>query len=165
MAADQTIRYAIKTGRLDKSVLRIKNRTFINWKLADKEWEESTDNIKSEQSAGKLEEDLFGKPDPKEIIVEPENGSLIPTFATSRAKSETMKAELAELDLKKKKGQLVDRGKVEKEAFALAKKVREAIMNVPSRLSAQLAAMKDRSEVESMLEKELRTALEELCHE
>ena len=52
---------------------------------------------------------------------------------------------------------------MKREAFGLAKAVREAVLGVVPRVSADLAAAGDRFEVERLLESELITALRVLA--
>jgi len=59
-------------------------------------------------------------------------------------------------------GKLVLKADVEKEAFEIARQVRDAILNISSRVSSILAAVNDENEVEEILTKELTQALEEL---
>lgn len=51
---------------------------------------------------------------------------------------------------------------MEDSAFEVGRRVRDALMVIPNRLSALLAAEQDRHKVHEMLEKEIRQALEYL---
>ena len=64
----------------------------------------------------------------------------IPSFNESRAKSEHFRAELARLDLEVKEDQLVEVSRVKREAFSAARAVRDALGNIPDRVSNQMAA-------------------------
>ena len=86
----------------------------------------------------------------------------IPTFNESRAKSEHFRAELARLDLEVKEEQLVEASRVERAAFTLARSVRDALGNIPDRVSNQLAAESDPVVIHQTLTEELRKALESL---
>ena len=59
----------------------------------------------------------------------------IPSFNESRAKSEHFRAELARLDLETKEQQLVEVARVQREAFTAARAVRDALGNIPDRVS------------------------------
>jgi phage terminase Nu1 subunit (DNA packaging protein) len=86
----------------------------------------------------------------------------IPTFNESRAKSEHFRAELARLDLEVKEDQLVEVARVQREAFTAARAVRDALGNIPDRVSNQLAAESDPVVIHQTLTEEIRKALETL---
>ena len=86
----------------------------------------------------------------------------IPTFNESRAKSEHFRAELARLDLETKEQQLVEVARVQREAFTAARAVRDALGNIPDRVSNQLAAESDPVVIHQTLTEEIRKALETL---
>jgi len=86
----------------------------------------------------------------------------IPTFNESRAKSEHFRAELARLDLEVKEDQLVEVARVQREAFTAARAVRDALSNIPDRVSNQLAAESDPVVIHQTLTEEIRKALETL---
>ena len=86
----------------------------------------------------------------------------IPTFNESRAKSEHFKAELARLDLEVKEDQLVEVSRVQREAFSAARAVRDALGNIPDRVSNQMAAESDPVVIHQTLTQEIRKALETL---
>lgn len=86
----------------------------------------------------------------------------IPAFNDSRAKSEHFRSELARLDLETKEEQLVEASRVELEAFSAARAVRDALGNIPDRVSNQLAAETDSVVIHQLLTKEIRRALETL---
>lgn len=80
----------------------------------------------------------------------------------SRARRERAEAELAELKLRELQGQLV---RADDWAAALAKRAaafREGLLQIPARLSAQLAAETDQARVHTLLEDELRHVMEQL---
>ena len=86
----------------------------------------------------------------------------IPSFNESRAKSEHFRAELARLDLEVKEDQLVEVSRVEREAFSAARAVRDALGNIPDRVSNQMAAESDPVVIHQTLTDEIRKALESL---
>lgn len=86
----------------------------------------------------------------------------IPSFNESRAKSEHFRAELARLDLEVKEDQLVEVARVQREAFTSARAVRDALGNIPDRVSNQLAAESDPVVIHQTLTEEIRKALETL---
>jgi phage terminase Nu1 subunit (DNA packaging protein) len=86
----------------------------------------------------------------------------IPSFNESRAKSEHFRAELARLDLEVKEDQLVEASRVKREAFSAARAVRDALGNIPDRVSNQMAAESDPVIIHQTLTEEIRKALETL---
>jgi predicted naringenin-chalcone synthase len=87
----------------------------------------------------------------------------IPDLQTSRERREHYQAELAKLDVDLKRKELVPAEAVKREAFALAKTIREALVNIPDRVANQLAAETDAQAVHMVLSKEITEALERLA--
>jgi phage terminase Nu1 subunit (DNA packaging protein) len=86
----------------------------------------------------------------------------IPSFNESRAKSEHFRAELARIDLEVKEEKLCEAEKVRREAFSLARSVRDAVNTIPDRVANQFAAETDPVVIHQALAEELRKALERL---
>lgn len=72
------------------------------------------------------------------------------------------KAELMELELQKRKGDLVEVQEIGRELFKLARQARDAFENIPSRISALLAAERDEHKIKDLLSKEIRQILWDL---
>ena len=81
----------------------------------------------------------------------------------SRAVRETYNAKLTRLDYEERTGKLLNAEDVAKEAFALARRVRDRLFNIPSRMASVLASETDSKAIELLLSQELRIALEELA--
>ena len=176
----RTIQKYIKDGKIFKGTIKEKAVSYIQVEIAEKELLENLDSrsslkaigtqveIDREEKAGeqppeKKKSKEEKEPRPKKVIEIPiEVVPGVATFAVSRAKTEQAKAELAQMELDDKKGKFLDRKAVEKQAFEEATRVRESLLNIPSRISAELAAMRDQGEVEIFLEREVREALSEL---
>ncbi|MBF0399659.1 MAG: hypothetical protein HQL90_02710 [Magnetococcales bacterium] len=86
----------------------------------------------------------------------------MPNYQMSRAVRETYNAKLTRLDYEERTGKLLNAEDVAKEAFALARRVRDRLLNIPSRMASVLASETDSKTIEAMLSQELRIALEEL---
>src|SRR3989338_1374870 len=84
-------------------------------------------------------------------------------YAAARAAREHYQARLAKLEYEEKSGKLIDAEKVKKDAFELARRVRDHILNIPDRISAELVGITDQPTMHSVLLRELNTALQELC--
>ncbi|HMU54836.1 MAG TPA: hypothetical protein PKA61_07510 [Nitrospira sp.] len=85
-----------------------------------------------------------------------------PALAQSQRKKEEFRAKLVELEYEERVGTLVRKDEVEKEMFQIGRLVRDAVLNVPSRLAGIIAAESDQRKVHDLLERELRQALEAL---
>lgn len=86
----------------------------------------------------------------------------IPSFNESRAKSEHFRAELARIDLELKEEKLCEIDKVQRQAFSMARSVRDALNSIPDRVANQFAAETDPVVIHKVLSDELRKALERL---
>ena len=111
-----------------------------------------------------------GKPDPKKIKKIAEEKKNKGRWGSSTSKTaqqwdeayRKFKAKQMELEYRKSIGELVEVSKVEKEAFRIGRVVRDSLMNVPARVSGQLAAESNQFKIHQILEKEIRQALEGL---
>jgi phage terminase Nu1 subunit (DNA packaging protein) len=83
----------------------------------------------------------------------------------SRIKTEVERGKLAELDRKQREGELVERRDVEEAAFSNARNVRDALMNIPARVSSLYAAETDPQKIHQSLEDEIRKVLIDLVSE
>jgi phage terminase Nu1 subunit (DNA packaging protein) len=84
-------------------------------------------------------------------------------FTAARTRREEQQAVLAELDVRKRTGELVEWSKVEAMNASTAVMVRESLLAIPDRLAAVLAAETDERRVRQLLDSELRTALASLA--
>ena len=93
----------------------------------------------------------------------PRSGGDLPTLLLkTRIKSEVERAKLLEIKAKVETGKYVDADDVKVAAFNKARVVRDALLNIPERLAAVLAAESDKQRVHGMMTTEIRAALEEL---
>jgi hypothetical protein len=102
---------------------------------------------------------------PTQRPAEPEPGPSaagMPNYQMSRAVRETYNAKLTRLDYEERTGKLLNAEDVAKEAFAMARRVRDRLLNIPSRMASVLASETDSKAIELLLSQELRIALEEL---
>lgn len=85
-------------------------------------------------------------------------------YQKSRAKEKTHKAKLAELEERKKKGELIETAVVGKEIDRAARMVRDSLMALPDRVGSLLVG---RTETEILIElrKEIKSTLEHLSIE
>jgi hypothetical protein len=87
----------------------------------------------------------------------------IPDLGISLERKEHYRAELAKVDAMRKREEVGSIAEMRREAFTLGKAVRDGVLGVVARVSADLAAMTDQLEVERRLEEELTVALRSLA--
>lgn len=86
-------------------------------------------------------------------------------YSEHQAKREFYRAELTRLEFEERIGRLIPVDTVEAEWFRLTRLVKDAVMNVPSRLAGVLASINDERKIHDILEAELRQTLESLATE
>ncbi len=122
----------IRSGRLRDSVRKIgKDKYEIDFELADKEWDSHIKNSRGTEIKG-------------------------PTYAQSRAIREAYTAQLSKLDYQERSGQVLLAGDVRREAFQQGRRIRDAILAIPDRYAALLAAETDEVKIKQFLDRELR---------
>lgn len=89
------------------------------------------------------------------------HGAAGPTVQVERARLLRAQARVAELELAKLEGSLCKTEDVRRSAFTEGRRLRDAILIVPDRVDAILAAENDRQRVNSTLRQELSQALHE----
>jgi phage terminase Nu1 subunit (DNA packaging protein) len=77
-----------------------------------------------------------------------------------RARLTKAQADLTELKLKVRRGELVSRAAVEAEWFRMGREVRDSLSNLPSRLAGIVSAEKNQDRNYATIEKEVRQCLE-----
>ncbi|MBF0127119.1 MAG: hypothetical protein HQM02_07895 [Magnetococcales bacterium] len=90
------------------------------------------------------------------------SGTAAPNYQVSRAIRETYNAKLTRLDYEERMGKLMKAEDVAADAYETARRVRDRLLGIPSRMSAVLASETDSKAIERLLDQELRIALEEL---
>jgi len=92
----------------------------------------------------------------------PDQGRVV-TFDDAKRLEKLAQAGLKKLDLEERQGKLLKREDVENDAFNRGRAVRDALLNIPDRIAAMLAAESDPVKITKMLDDEIRQALEELA--
>lgn len=137
---EKAVRKAIKRGRLQKSVRRGKNgQVSIDPKLAAAEWKDNA-----------------AKPTPDEkpsALVEVQR-----QVGLQRARQ-------LEISNEARLGRLVSAERVKREQFEALRMIRDAVLNVPTRIAAQVAAETDPGKVFKLLVDELRLTLDGVAGE
>ena len=73
------------------------------------------------------------------------------------------KADKSELELRVRQGELTEVAKVQRQAFAVGRQVRDALQAVPDRVAGIVSAEMDQARCHATLSKEIRQALEALA--
>lgn len=80
-------------------------------------------------------------------------------FALFKARNEAQKAMLLQIEIKEKKGELVDKAKVANEHFEFAREVRDNLLAVPERVAALVASETDIMKCQHIVDNEIRLAM------
>lgn len=104
-------------------------------------------------------------PQPPQQPQQPDEQRGLPSYNQSRAVREAYAARLARLEYEEKAGKLVSVDAVRVQAFKAHRMVRDAIMNLPDRLSHQLAACNDPVEIHRLMVVEVTEVLRGLSRD
>lgn len=144
----EAVSKAVKRGRIS-TIDGPKGERKIDPAVADREWEENSDQSKSR-------EEPVDSP-------QPTSKKGIPSYQESRAIREAYQARLAKIEYEERSGRLVDGSKVNQDAFKAARSVRNSLLSLPDRISAELAAERDQFKVRKRLDEEIRQSLQMLA--
>lgn len=171
------VQKAIAAGRLVRCVVRAGGNVRIDAGLIAAEWAANTDRRRSEakgvtiaaeveRGAGRTRAPRPPAGDGDEeagAFAIDDDGQMVMDFNASRRVEANFKARIAKLEYEQKSGRLVEAEKVRAEAFKEGRRVRDAILNIPERVSAQLAAETDPHGCFLLLTRELTEALQHLA--
>ena len=149
------VQRAIAEGRIP-----ITDDNRIHVEEADKTWSDSTDVFATRPSGlPQL------TPPPETHFRRPRSTEAVPgiTYTDARALREVYDVQRRQLELQVRRGELVDRADVEREAQRLYTNLKGACLNLPARLAAQLAAETDEVNVREILEDALRRIFEDFA--
>lgn len=157
---------AIASGRISQAVVERNGKKYLDRDLAVELWHKNTKQ--SPLQPEKLPGVLPPRPSTSSKsalkgYVDALPDDAIPELNVSRERREHYQAELAKLEVDLKRKELVPADSVKKEAFNLAKTVREALINIPDRVSNQFAAESDPQAIHMALTQELQSVLERLA--
>lgn len=172
--SEKAVRKAIAAGRIT-----VEADNTIDPAKADKQWDAQTDPAmqrgRSAGTAGAATARTATKPVPKSALravddtlrdagTVPEAGGEV-SFLRARMANEVLKAQTAKVRLQKMKDELVDRTSATAMVFDLARRERDAWLNWPSRVAANLAAELgvDPHMAEQVLDKYLRQHLADMA--
>jgi phage terminase Nu1 subunit (DNA packaging protein) len=138
----KTVQEALEIGRI-AAVKDDKGRPKIDPEAADMAWQRNTDPVQQQRGAGGAV-------------------STAASYIEERAKREAALARLAELELAEKTGDLVHREAVRAAIVEKVRVARAALLGIPDRLAARLAAETDPKAAHALLLTELRRICAEL---
>ncbi|SHN18343.1 winged helix-turn-helix domain-containing protein [Roseibium suaedae] len=87
------------------------------------------------------------------------------SYNDAKARRAAIDAEIADLNLKERQGELVSKREAEDRTFELLRRVRDRIMSLPRTISDRIAAAPDARAVRIILDDELRSAFESAADE
>lgn len=153
-------------ARIAGAVVEKDGKRWLDQELALELWDRNTKRVRATQVSQEAKDrDARPLPTPDDVRRSvcglPDDA--IPGLDVSRERREHYQAELAKLEVDVKRKDLVPADMVRREAFALARSVRDALFNIADRLSAQLAAENDPAAVHLVITAEVEQALERLC--
>ncbi|MEO5347182.1 MAG: hypothetical protein H7834_12505 [Magnetococcus sp. YQC-9] len=157
---------ALKSGRIQKEADGL-----IDPVKADRAWEGNTDPALQRGPVRQIAATPPPTPRPAKPMddlhprsgSEPQETKGVPNYALSRAIKEAYAAKLLRIEYEQKMGNLLEAAVVTKEAFEVASRTRDRLEKIPGQVSAELTAMTDRRAIETLLAKEIRSALEEIA--
>lgn len=170
--------HAIDAGRLVNAVRTDhRGRRAIDQVAADLEWSLTTDPAQQREKDEQRKAAPQPAPTEKQLLIDGTVEDVVPqpddnaqlgararlTYSVQRSRGAAAKAEMLELQVRERRGDLIDRTKVQDEFFRQATKLREAIMRVAVSEKHKLAAIKDPEKIQARLEEALRNALRTLA--
>jgi hypothetical protein len=149
------VQRAIAAGRI-----KLSEDNLIDTEVADREWTANTDQSKIRKPPA-----VAGSPGgpPSEIKGRPTEAVPGIAYADARALREVCDVQRRQLELAVRRGELVRRDEVEAESFRAYRMLRDAVLNLPARLAAQLAAESDEDRVHALLEAEVKRIFTEFA--
>jgi hypothetical protein len=160
----QTVYKHIRNGRLSKSVVNVDGKTMIDKNRADIELAENLDRVHNPNPEPRRTRSKKKKSPTKPEMEKVVKAAGLENMSLSEAQrlQANYKASLLKLELDQKSGLLVEKEKVRAEAFEAGRIVRDGILNIPDRLSAELASCTDVHAVSQKLMDALNEVLGDL---
>lgn len=145
----QAVSKAVKAGRLTLI------DGMIDPEIADRQWARNTDPQQQERGAPEQFEVTQRR---AVALTDADGGSASgdPMLVKEKARTERLRAELLEIELRQRRGELVEAVDARRVQFNLARTTRNALLALPPRLAPIFASMTDASEIERLFDSELR---------
>lgn len=167
------VTYAVQQGRISVVLDPATGQRRIDPEVADQEWGTNTNGDMRRNgldARGRQPEPVVAPSEPpqaapREPSVGASSSQNVPSLTESRSIKEAFLARLAKIEYEERSGKLIPVDKVKVEAFKLARTVRDAILNIPDRISNELASYANEpAKIHERLTQELIAALEELVN-
>lgn len=159
----QTVYKHIRNGRLSKSVVNVDGKTMIDKNRADIELAENLDRIHNPNPEPRRTRSKKKNPTVPEMEQAVRDAGFEKTSLSEAQRLQAnYKAALTKLEYEQKSGQLVSKADVETEYFTMARQTRDALLNIPDRISAELASYTDVHVVSQKITEALIECLEDL---
>jgi len=155
--AKPTLSQMLDEGKLKGAARRVKGRWQINEKKADALLKQRLDPSKRKKKDPGEAQD-HDEAEKKEVVKTAGTEKL--TYSEAQTLNMQYQAALRKLDYEMRTGKLISMDEVRKDVFEVARATRDAVMNIPDRIAAILAAEKDQGKVREILNAEIRQALE-----
>lgn len=154
----QAVSKAVKAGRL----------TLIDGKvdpeIADREWARNTDPDQQARGAPEQFEVTQARVQASAPAAESDVlGPFDPTLVEAKARTEKLRADLLEMEIREKRGELIDADQARRVQFNLGRSARNGFLAIPSRLAPLLAPITDAAQIERMLEAEIRQVCQQIA--
>lgn len=85
------------------------------------------------------------------------------TLTYYKTQTEKYKSQITEIDLAKKRGELLVAEDVKKQAYTIGKKLNDSLISIPERISNIIAVESDPLKVRNILLQEIRLCLNDVC--
>lgn len=163
--SNEAVSKAIREGKIDKGWDRLEGKIIVEY--ANREWgalhlKTNVSQILQQEPGEEWQSPADWQPaGGKKSGLTLTNES---SFAEAKRVREIIHAQLAALDLKERKGELVRKEEVYKQLYAFGQQVRIAIMATPDRGIDAILASKNRAEAHNILSSSLQEALEQLTN-
>jgi hypothetical protein len=155
----QAVQYAVKAGRIKRQA-----DGMIDSDTADADWQRNTLHTNARKAPRKK---TGAAPQARERAAEdaaelasPDRLAGAPDFAKARAAREIYQARMTRLEFEKRNGNLISRAQVEVATANQFRILRDACLNIPNRIAAQIAAETDPVTVHELLEAEVTRVFE-----
>lgn len=124
---------------------------------------EISDTLLDKYSESPIRQDPeFNPDDGRDILLERLQGSSVGSYAEQRALLTKYKAGLAKIELDRASGTSLDAKATREAAFSLGRSLRDQILGISDRIAPIVAAESDTHKVRTILDTELRQALEDV---
>lgn len=172
------VQKAVKSGKLNRSLIKVGKRVLIDPAIADREWRDNTDPMLQREPESRAGGVAPGTKPPN--AGEPKQGGLYgpeaegaingaeeekpqppgPSLQRLRAYDMGFRAQLSKLELEERTAQLVRASAVSAEGFRTGRELRDHLLRLPARLTQTLMVERDARVCEQTIRTEILRALE-----